>query len=124
MLRRLFAELKTIEERSRFTIYKIPNKTRKQDFVHLEEYKDKPEPISSGTIPFVMKKPKLGSKRYYWCACGLSKNQPFCDSSHMKTAFKPVDFIIQENVSEVFLCMCKKTSTPPYCDQEICGLNK
>ena len=42
----------------------------------------------------------------------------------MKTAFKPVGFVIQEKTTEVFLCLCKNTSNPPYCDQKACGVNK
>ena len=124
MLRRLFADLKLIEERSRFKIYKIPKKSKKTEFVKLDECEKQPKPISVANRPFVMKNPLLGSKRYYWCACGLSKNQPFCDSSHMKTAFKPVGFVIQEKTTEVFLCLCKNTSNPPYCDQKACGVDK
>ena len=26
-------------------------------------------------------------KSYWWCACGLSKNQPFCDGSHASIKF-------------------------------------
>ena len=123
MLRRLFAELKTIEERKNFKIYKIPNNRHKQDFIKTEEWKNKPEPISPSRAPYVFQKPILGTKKYYWCSCGLSTKQPFCDSSHMKTAFKPLDFVIQENVSQVYLCMCKKTKNPPYCDFQTCGFN-
>lgn len=52
---------------------------------------------------------------YYWCACGRSKNQPFCDGSHKGTGLQPVAFELTEK-KEVWLCMCKRTGTPPYCD--------
>lgn len=52
---------------------------------------------------------------YYWCSCGRSQNQPFCDGSHEGTAFEPVAFEISET-KQVALCQCKRTSTPPYCD--------
>ncbi|MFV2057743.1 MAG: CDGSH iron-sulfur domain-containing protein, partial [Thiohalomonadales bacterium] len=29
---------------------------------------------------------------YYWCACGKSKKQPFCDGSHADTDFTTVSF--------------------------------
>ena len=52
---------------------------------------------------------------YYWCACGRSKNQPFCDGSHQGTEFNPVEFKVEEKKS-VALCMCKHTKNKPYCD--------
>lgn len=52
---------------------------------------------------------------YYWCICGRSQNQPFCDGSHEGTGFEPVAFEISES-QQVALCQCKQTSTPPYCD--------
>ena len=55
-------------------------------------------------------------KTYYWCSCGRSKNQPFCDSSHEGTAFKPVAFTA-EKTGTVGLCGCKHTANPPYCDE-------
>ena len=51
----------------------------------------------------------------YWCACGLSNNQPFCDGSHRTTNFKPVQFKAEEQ-GDAYLCMCKRTKNPPYCD--------
>ncbi len=52
---------------------------------------------------------------YYWCACGESKNQPFCDGSHEGTGFEPMVFEISEQ-QQVALCQCKRTGTPPFCD--------
>jgi len=52
---------------------------------------------------------------YYWCACGRSKSQPFCDGSHKGTDFEPMAFDILEKQSEV-LCQCKHTKNPPFCD--------
>ncbi|EDZ66625.1 Conserved region in glutamate synthase superfamily [Nitrosococcus oceani AFC27] len=52
---------------------------------------------------------------YYWCACGRSKKQPFCDGSHVGTGIKPVAFMVEEGASE-WLCMCKQTGNAPYCD--------
>jgi methylamine---glutamate N-methyltransferase subunit C len=51
----------------------------------------------------------------YWCACGLSKNQPFCDGSHRTTDIKPLQFEAQES-GDAYLCMCKHSKNPPYCD--------
>lgn len=58
---------------------------------------------------------ELDAGEYYWCACGHSKTQPFCDGSHAGTGFTPVRMVISER-SEVFLCGCKHTDTPPFCD--------
>ncbi|QZE15949.1 CDGSH iron-sulfur domain-containing protein [Halosquirtibacter laminarini] len=64
-------------------------------------------------------KPKIltlkEGETYAWCACGRSKNQPWCDGSHQGTSFTPTVFMMKEE-KEVALCMCKQTKTPPYCD--------
>ncbi len=54
-------------------------------------------------------------KTYYWCACGRSKNQPFCDGSHKGTEFSPVSFTA-EKAEKVFLCGCKHSAKKPFCD--------
>jgi len=57
----------------------------------------------------------LKGQEYYFCSCGRSKSQPFCDGSHAGTSFKPNAFVANEN-SEAYLCACKHTANPPYCD--------
>ncbi len=52
---------------------------------------------------------------YYWCACGRSKNQPFCDGSHQGTGFEPVAFTA-EKTETAYLCGCKRTANQPFCD--------
>ena len=64
-------------------------------------------------------------KTYFWCACGYSKEQPFCDGTHKEVnssmtdpsaaKFKPLR-VSSETAQKVWLCMCKQTKTPPYCD--------
>lgn len=54
-------------------------------------------------------------EQYYWCACGGSKAQPFCDGSHRGTGIEPLAFTAEQS-GESYLCMCKHTKTPPYCD--------
>ncbi len=54
-------------------------------------------------------------KMYWWCACGRSQNQPFCDGSHDGTQFSPVEFVA-EKTSKIALCGCKRTKNQPRCD--------
>jgi len=54
-------------------------------------------------------------KKYQWCTCGASKNQPFCDGSHAGTKFTPIVFT-PEKSGKAFLCGCKRTKNPPSCD--------
>ena len=64
------------------------------------------------------RKPKqvtLEAGEYYWCSCGLSKSQPFCDGSHAGSGFKPKAFSVAE-AENACLCMCKRTGGQPYCD--------
>ncbi len=52
---------------------------------------------------------------YHWCACGRSKNQPFCDGSHQGTGFAPKAFTVEKD-GTYHLCGCKHTHNPPFCD--------
>ena len=54
-------------------------------------------------------------KRYHWCSCGRSKNQPFCDSSHVGSEFLPIVFKAERD-EDVIFCGCKHTGTGPFCD--------
>jgi CDGSH-type Zn-finger protein len=54
-------------------------------------------------------------KKYYWCACGRSANQPFCDGSHKDTGIEPVVFTAEET-GTLYLCGCKRTANQPHCD--------
>ncbi len=54
-------------------------------------------------------------KEYYWCSCGRSQNQPFCDGSHKGTEFQPLAFTAEKD-GKAFLCQCKRSSNPPFCD--------
>ena len=72
-----------------------------------------------------MDKPQVAQKAPYvleeepctkaWCACGLSKTQPFCDGSHKGTGLVPKRTKITE-ARKVAWCGCKQTKNPPYCD--------
>jgi CDGSH-type Zn-finger protein len=52
---------------------------------------------------------------YYWCACGRSQNQPFCDGSHQGSGFEPVAYQANKT-GTAYLCGCKRTSDRPMCD--------
>ncbi|MBV9237979.1 MAG: CDGSH iron-sulfur domain-containing protein [Xanthobacteraceae bacterium] len=54
-------------------------------------------------------------KTYFWCACGLSKQQPFCDGTHAGSGFGPVAFMPARS-GEVGLCGCKLSTKAPHCD--------
>jgi CDGSH-type Zn-finger protein len=70
------------------------------------------EPTRAGDSP-KMEELEAG-KTYAWCACGNSKNQPYCDGSHAGTEFSPVIFEAEGGTKA--MCMCKKTANAPYCD--------
>lgn len=54
-------------------------------------------------------------KSYFWCACGRSRSQPFCDGSHKGSEFTPVKFTATEDCKK-FFCCCKHTADVPLCD--------
>lgn len=54
-------------------------------------------------------------QKYWWCACGRSKKQPFCDGSHKGTGLKPVIYTATET-STLWFCGCKQTGNQPLCD--------
>jgi len=58
---------------------------------------------------------KVEPGTYWWCACGRSKSQPFCDGSHEGTGFEPKQVEIKE-AKMVAWCACKHSKTMPFCD--------
>ena len=52
---------------------------------------------------------------YHWCACGESKNQPFCVGSHKGSGITPVNFKAEKS-EEHYLCGCKHSANKPFCD--------
>lgn len=70
------------------------------------------EPLVPQKSPIVK---KMEPGTYYWCSCGRSANQPFCDGSHGETGFAPLAVEIPQ-ARTVAWCACKHTKTPPFCD--------
>ena len=70
-------------------------------------------PVQASNTPYAIEV-EAGSD-YWWCACGRSQNQPFCDGSHKGTPFTPVKYSALEN-KKVFFCGCKRSGGPPLCD--------
>lgn len=54
-------------------------------------------------------------KAYFWCTCGQSAKQPFCDGAHKGSDFAPLRFTA-EKTGPAFLCQCKATGKGPFCD--------
>jgi CDGSH-type Zn-finger protein len=71
------------------------------------------EPKISQTSPYPVE--VEAGKSYFWCSCGQSANQPFCDGSHKGTDFTPVKFEATESKT-VYFCGCKHSKNPPLCD--------
>jgi len=62
-------------------------------------------------------------QKYFFCTCGLSQKQPFCDGAHKGSGLKSLCFTA-ESTGKAWLCGCKQTKTPPFCDgshKEICS---
>jgi CDGSH-type Zn-finger protein len=70
------------------------------------------QPIVAQKGPYVA---DMETGTYWWCACGRSQSQPFCDSSHGGTGIGPMEVKI-ETKKKVAWCGCKQTKTPPFCD--------
>lgn len=77
-----------------------------------------PNPIIAQKSPYVLKA-KAGT--YWWCTCGASKGQPFCDGSHKGTEFSPVEYKAAES-GTVYFCGCKHSAQGALCDGSHKGL--
>ena len=71
------------------------------------------EPVIAQKAPYAVDGEE--GKSYFWCSCGKSAKQPFCDGSHQDTEFLPSKFDATESKT-VYFCGCKKTGGVPMCD--------
>ncbi len=71
------------------------------------------QPVVARNSPYAVE--VEADKTYYWCACGRSRRQPFCDGSHKGTDITPVKYRAGES-KKLFFCGCKQSAKPPLCD--------
>lgn len=70
-------------------------------------------PVRASDTPFAVEVQQ--GKDYWWCACGRSASQPFCDGSHKVTDITPVKYSATESKT-VWFCGCKASGNKPLCD--------
>ncbi|MHB8353571.1 MAG: CDGSH iron-sulfur domain-containing protein [Burkholderiales bacterium] len=72
-----------------------------------------PKPQIAQNAPYAVE--VQSGKSYWWCTCGKSKTQPFCDGSHKGSEFSPVEYKASES-STIYFCGCKHSKNGPLCD--------
>jgi CDGSH-type Zn-finger protein len=84
--------------------------------MHLNERSETMEPKIAKKGPYMM---EMQEGKYYWCSCGHSAGQPFCDGSHerLETGMTPVEVEVKYPKT-VAWCGCKHSKKGPYCDGE------
>ncbi|WP_206419687.1 CDGSH iron-sulfur domain-containing protein [Minwuia thermotolerans] len=71
------------------------------------------EPTIAQRAPFPIEVEE--GKNYFWCACGQSAKQPFCDGAHKGSSIAPVKYTA-EATKKVYFCGCKQSASQPFCD--------
>ena len=71
------------------------------------------KPAASQRAPYAVD--VVAGKEYYWCSCGRSAKQPFCDGTHKQFGLEPMKFMAEETKT-IFLCGCRSSGNKPFCD--------
>jgi len=71
------------------------------------------EPVVAQKSPYAVE--VEAGKKYWWCSCGRSQKQPYCDGSHKDTGLTPLLYTA-EKTGKVYFCGCKATAKKPFCD--------
>jgi len=71
------------------------------------------EPVIAQKSPIAVE--VEAGKAYWWCSCGKSQKQPFCDGSHKGSEFTPQQFK-SDTAKTVYFCACKASGRAPLCD--------
>lgn len=85
----------------------------------MQEAFEMTEPTIASKTPYPVE--VEAGKKYFWCACGKSAQQPFCDGSHQGSEFAPLPFTADADQT-VYFCGCKRTGKAPLCDGSHSGL--
>ena len=71
------------------------------------------DPVRASDTPYAVD--VIAGKTYYWCSCGQSQKQPFCDGSHKGSEFSPLAYQAPKT-TKAYFCGCKATAKSPLCD--------
>lgn len=71
------------------------------------------KPICTQKSPYVVD--VEAGKTYYYCTCGKSAKQPFCDGAHKDTCFKAHAWTA-EKTGKAYFCGCRASQNAPLCD--------
>jgi CDGSH-type Zn-finger protein len=71
------------------------------------------KPVVASKTPYAVD--VEAGKSYWWCSCGKSQKQPFCDGSHKGSTFTPTEYKASSS-SKVYFCGCKHSAKSPLCD--------